>query len=68
VAAFPSGGGSGVGVNTNASGVYTITGLAGSYTVTFNGCSAGNFQTKTVNNVSVTAGKTTTLNAGLVPA
>jgi hypothetical protein len=54
--------------NTNASGVYTITDLAaGTYTLTFSACSAGNYQTKTITGVAVIAGQTKTQNATLAP-
>jgi protocatechuate 3,4-dioxygenase beta subunit len=64
VSASPSGGNT----TTNASGVYTLTGLvAGTYTLTIKGCTAGTYVTKTITNVQIAAGKTATENASLVP-
>ncbi len=69
VSANPPGpGAQGGGATTDASGDYTIAGLApGTYTVDFTSCAAGNYGFDVVTGVQVTAGQTTTENASLAP-
>jgi hypothetical protein len=68
VSAFITGSQAGAGANTDATGTYSFSGqAAGTYTLTFDGCSAGNYAEKTITGVSVTAGQTTTENVSLAP-
>jgi protocatechuate 3,4-dioxygenase beta subunit len=63
----PNGGGGNA--NTGTGGVYTITRLgAGTYTLTLNPCSAGNYQSTAISGVQVSAGQPTTQNATLASA